>query len=364
MFDLIPLEYYYPVYYNMLLIIVICVFFHTQKYAGSEIRVSSYNRTAALFLLTLITLYIGLRPISGAYFGDMGTYAHDYNNYAKGASLIYDDIAFNIYMKSCASIMSANAWFLLSTFIYVGCLYWACKRMFPDYVFIALLMCITAFSFIGYAVNGIRNGLATSIFILGISFYNKKSVGIPLCLLAIGIHKAMLLPFGALVLAWFYSNTGVYILVWCVCIIFSNILGGFWENFFSHSGLVDDERFSDYLTTTKYADQFSSTGFRWDFLLYSAVPVALGYYTSIYKKFKDKFYLLFLNTYIIANAFWILVIRASFSNRFAYLSWCLYPIVLIYPAIKFDLWKRPYAKTGIIICLHFAFTYIMWLRGR
>jgi hypothetical protein len=335
--------------------------FHTRIYAGSELKVASFNKTAAFSVFILTTLFIGLRPVS-KYFGDMVGYAHVYNGYANGNALTPDgDLLFNSYMKTCSSIMNENAWFLLSACVYIGCLYWTCKRVFPDYIFIAFLMCLTAFSFWGYAINGVRNGMATSIMVLAISFYNRKLVCLLLCILSIGIHKSMLLPFGALLLVWFYSNTRVYMLVWLVCIILSNILGNFWENLFSSTGLVNDERFSSYLTNTANAYQFSSTGFRWDFLLYSTVPVVMGYYAVIHKGMKDRLYLLYLNTYIMANAFWILAIRASFSNRFAYLSWFLYPIVLIYPAIKMDIWKNPYPKIGIIIFLHFAFTYIMWL---
>jgi hypothetical protein len=140
-------------------------------------------------------------------------------------------------------------------------------------------------------------------------------------------------------------------------------MGGFWENFFSGLGLTNDERFSEYLNDTEYIDSFSSTGFRWDFLLYSMVPIVLGIYVVLRRKEKDQMYLLLLHTYIITNAFWILVIRSSFSNRFAYLSWFLYPIVLIYPALKFNLWNKQYSKIGIIVLLHFMFTYIMWLKG-
>jgi hypothetical protein len=361
MFDFISPDYYLTVYYNILLIATIGIIFHTLKYAGHELNIASFNKMAAFSTFVLATLYIGLRPLS-VYFGDMHAYAFVYNRYAEGnAQELNGDILFNAYMKGCSSIMDANTWFLLSAFIYIGCLYWACKRMFPDYVFIAFFMCITAFSFWGYAVNGIRNGIATSIVVLAISFYDKKWLGILLCVLAAGIHKSILLPFGALVLAWFYSNMRFYMAVWFICIILSNILGVFWESFFSTLGLVDDDRFSNYIISTAHASEFSSVGFRWDFLLYSMVPIAMGYYAVIHKGLNDKLYLLLLNTYIIANAFWILVIRASFSNRFAYLSWFLYPIVLIYPAIKFNIWKKPYAKTGIVIFLHFAFTYVLWL---
>ncbi|MDR1895908.1 MAG: EpsG family protein [Prevotellaceae bacterium] len=364
MFDFTLPENYQPIYWNLFLMVTLGMIIHTQSHTGSELKVAKFNKTSALLTFFLVTVFIGLRPISGTYFGDMATYAREYAKYMDGETIEVDkDVLFSTYMKACSSVMDVNAWFLLSAFIYISCLYWACKRMFPDYVFIAFLMCITAFSFWGYAVNGIRNGMATSILVLAISFYDRKLIAILLCVLASGIHKSTILPVGALVLAWFYPNTRLYMYSWLACIVLSNLFGGFWENLFSNLGLTEDDRFSSYLTSTENADEFSATGFRWDFLLYSSAPIAMGYYVVVKKGLKEKLYLLILNTYVIANAFWILVIRANFSNRFAYLSWFLYPVILIYPAIKFDLWKKPYAKTGIIIFLHFAFTYIMWLKG-
>jgi len=120
---------------------------------------------------------------------------------------------------------------------------------------------------------------------------------------------------------------------------------------------------ADYLLNDEYADQFSSTGFRWDFLLYSAIPVYLGYHYIVKRGYKNKMYIQLFNTYLVANAFWILVIRASFSNRFAYLSWFLLPIVLIYPLLLKNFWPHQYPKIGLMLVLHFLFTYIMFLKN-
>lgn len=48
------------------------------------------------------------------------------------------------------------------------------------------------------------------------------------------------------------------------------------------------------------------------FLLYSCVPILLGYYVLQKRKVQDRIYLLLMNTYVLANAFWIIVINASF----------------------------------------------------
>lgn len=150
-------------------------------------------------------------------------------------------------------------------------------------------------------------------------------------------------------------------LFWIGSIFISAVAGGFVESFFT--GLGFDDRMDNYLNSTEYDDQFSSTGFRWDFLLYSAMPIWLGWYVVIKKKIFNNQYLLLLHTYILANAFWVMLIRASFSNRFAYLSWFMYPLVLAYPLLVLPIWKDQGKKVGMILMTHILFTYLMWIKG-
>lgn len=112
---------------------------------------------------------------------------------------------------------------------------------------------------------------------------------------------------------------------------------------------------------TAYMEKnFSHTGFRWDFLLYSAMPVAMIWYVTKWRRFNDKTFSLIANTYLLCNAFWIMVIRASFSNRFAYLSWFMYPVVFYYPLLRMNLWEDQDRKTALILFLYSFFTFFMF----
>jgi hypothetical protein len=254
--------------------------------------------------------------------------------------------------------MDVKTWFLLDDLIYIGLILWACYRMFSNY-FIAFMMCVTAFSFFSYGTNGIRNGLATSVVILAISFYDKRAVMIALFVLASGIHKSVMLPVFAGVISFFYKDTRFYLFFWFICIFASFLLGSSLESFFAGLAITDDSRYASYLLTLPNPKEFSAVGFRWDFLLYSSVPIAMGLYTTVVRKQTDAFYTLLLNTYIISNSFWILIMRANFSNRFAYLSWFLYPLILIYPVLKFPLWQKQYFNACTFVFLHYMFTYLM-----
>ena len=105
--------------------------------------------------------------------------------------------------------------------------------------------------------------------------------------------------------------------------------------------------------------------FRWDFLLYSSMPVIIGAYTLFVRKIYNNTYLILLGTYIYSNAFWILAIRAIFSNRIAYLSWFIYPIVMVYPLLNLPVFEKYHSqKTAFILLAHFGFTTIMWMLGK
>ena len=78
---------------------------------------------ASLLLLGIISLYMGLRPISYV-FGDMGTYAKYFEEFANGAQIVNKkDYLWRLFMKFCSGIMTAQYFFLLCAILYVVPLY-------------------------------------------------------------------------------------------------------------------------------------------------------------------------------------------------------------------------------------------------
>ena len=176
--------------------------------------------------------------------------------------------------------------------------------------------------------------------------------------MAIMFHNTISLPLAAYILTLFVKNPKWYFIGWLLAIPLSIALGGFWENLFANLGFAD-ERFSECLTGDKDA-AFVNSGFRYDFLFYSSFPVIVGAYFIFKKKFIDLFYIQLFNIYLTANAFWILIIRANFSNRFAYLSWFLMPLIIIYPLIKNSSIKKQHKIIGLVLLFYYAFTYFMY----
>lgn len=361
MFDFIPISSYTIVQYYILLLIAIMILVNAFVYDIKDKDSIVFFDYLGVFFIILLVLYMGQRPISGRYFGDTSTYARAYEALQKGGVVkIEKDFVFNYFMAFCSKIMDIHNFFLLCDILYLlPCIVFS-KKYFKRYWFFAMFMFIGSFSFWSYGVNGIRNGLATSLFILGLYFYDRKILLYISFIIGYFMHASLIIPLAAFIVSGLYKNPKVYLYIWLLAIPLSLAGGSVWTNLFSSLGFAED-RTQGYLTggSDEYNDQFSQTGFRWDFLLYSASAIFAGWYFIFKKKITDNFYIHIFGIYCIANSFWILVITAAFSNRFAYLSWFLMPVVIAYPMFRYRIWKDQYKTFGIVLFLYFMFTFFM-----
>lgn len=317
-----------------------------------------------IFVYALVfVILVGLRPLSEA-FVDTMVYANTYMDLSQVAELALSskDPLFYAMMWGCAQIMGVNAFFLLIEVLYVVPIVLACSRLLRHNSDMGLLFYFAAFSFFTYGVNGLRNGVALSFIFLALTFIGgtrwNKVICALLSILAYGMHASSALPIICMLAAYFVKNRNVMFYFWAFSILLSLVAGNAISGLFASVGF--DDRLADYIHPDIEDSIYTRTGFRWDFILYSAVPIVFGWYLVYKKKVVDSTYLLLLGTYMYANAFWIMVIRAEFSNRFAYLSWFLYPIVLAYPLLKLKIWPKTQGnKTAVIMAGHLAFTLLM-----
>ncbi len=158
--SIIPLPYYTAVFYNVTLLIVLFAFIKLLA-KGYVIYSPKKKEYASLILLVAVTLYMGLRPVSGKYFGDMIIYKYRIDQYAIGSEFIISrDILWQLFEKISSSIMTAQLFFILCAMLYVVPLYKAAKNWLGVNRYFLFLMFIASFSFWSYGTNGIRNGVA------------------------------------------------------------------------------------------------------------------------------------------------------------------------------------------------------------
>lgn len=356
-------QYYQPLYLWIVAILSVMVFFKYNVVRSSNYKFSSAGILQVLMVL-VPTFFIGLRP---DWYGFM-----DSRNYilfyelGVGEPFTFNSSTENLLFDNLFNFYSSNdlGWrhfFLLIAAIYFGCSYLGIKRLFPNHVLPVYLIFLAAFSTFTYATNGIKAGAAASLFILAMGYREKLAVCIPLVLLSWGFHHSMIMVVAGFVLTLFVKNPKFYFIGWCFCFLMAAARITTFAHIFSE---FTTERGAEYLMGGGMLGDGSSDGtrggFRIDFILYSAMPVIVGWFAIFKKKLQvSSLYKDLLNLYLCLNGIWMLCMYASFTNRIAYLSWFLYPIVLIYPFLQEQWGKARYKTFGWVMLGHLGFTLFM-----
>lgn len=353
-------------HYIYLLIVAFATLFYLPVYTrqrsiGAQIGNSSTNSDKAVFLLVFLILFVGLRPING-YFVDMSAY--DYMLRRHGNTIFEfnwdtDNKIFDNFIAWFGSRhFERKIFFLIMSTLYFGCMYLGLKRLFPDNLKLAFLTYLGGLSTFAYATNGIKAGVAASFFILALSYYDKKKICALLMLISLGFHHSMVMPIAACIVVFFFKNAKWYYWIWVFCLIMCILHISYFQSLFAG---YSDEQGAYYLNATNETTT-AHIGFRPDFILYSAMPVLLGYIYEIKRKQKlsRKFQFL-MHFYLLTNAIWMLCMYASFNNRIAYLSWFVYPIVIIAPFLdKFNTDPMRYKKLANVVTYQLMFTLFMF----
>ena len=330
--------------------------------AGNTLQKAGNQSMIPLLLCLGLTIWMGFRPVSVA-FGDTMNYALEYASMdARHITMNWSgEWIWSLLMNSCKAWgLSVNVFFAIVAAGYVLSAYWAVSRFMPTDTMLGIVFLLNSLMFFTFGVNGLRNGLACHLVLLGASFLldDKWIPGTLVFLIAFGIHRSTMLPIVAILTGRFLMRNVRYVLLfWIASIFISLVAGGAITNVFS--GLGFDDRMTQYATASDMS-QFSKTGFRWDFLLYSAAPIVMAWYVCVKKNLQDNWYNVICTAYCLCNAFWIMVIRSSFSNRFAYLSWFLYPLVIAYPLVNMPIRGDQDRFTGWILLAYSAFSVFMW----
>lgn len=348
---------YYGIYLTLIFVLTLICSSHYSRYTDGRLGVKLCEKSLSTFIVSIFfILFIGFRPKSGVFI-DMMNYDYMFKllegqkfNYSiEETNVVFD----NLFKFLATSGFDIEIFFLIMSALYFGGILIACRKLFPKDSIYAYVIYLGAFSTFSYATNGIKAGVAASLFLCALGFYKRKYICVFFLVLSLGFHHSMALPIIAFICCLLLRRPKVYLYIWILSLIiaaahitiFQSFLGGF-----------ADESGAEYLTVS---DMGYRTGFRLDFIIYSAAPVVLGYF--IIKKFKynSRTYNLLYNTYLLTNAVWMLCMYASFTNRIAYLSWFMLPIVLAYPFFDMYFIKNQYQKLNVVAWGNLGFTITM-----
>lgn len=370
MFNLIGPE-YYPIYLGVMFILI------GEKliFKSSDGLIVGYDRFSLLkasLISVFFIFFFGFRP-SGIFFADTHVYAGTYEDilyYGVNNEDTKGDLLFEWVRNMCALLrLPVEGYFCVVAALYLIPIIIGSRILFPGREYISLLFFCSSFAF--YSGGGviIRNGVACSFIFLAIALWykaqnRKDRILSLLCLIAAYyFHNSAAISAFAFVLSiLFIRKVSWSVIIWLICIILALVIGR--SLGYTISEYFQDDRLTSYAEAgldVSNLEGFAYSGFRWDFLLYSLTGIVFSVYTRYYKNFKDKFFDILSNTYILSNAVWILFIYATFSDRFARLSWCLLPFVFLYPLVKFKSWPYPNRITGWILMGQWLFLFILGL---
>lgn len=348
---------YKYVYLLIVTILTLVVASRYSKYNTSRITNGAIEQIApSLLLCVCMAIFIGIRPISGKYFLDMAGTANMWPYYDLGTfqfsweweNKLYDNL--RAYMST--SGMQVESFFMLISCIYFGASYIACRKLFPKDTGFAFLVFLAAFSTFSYGTNGIKAGAAASLFLVALAYHDNRIITILFTLLSWGFHHSMIMVVACYLLVYNFHKPKLFLVFWVFCLLMAVLHITTFQQLFA--SLAEDD-------AAGYLDNEGRKGFRIDFLLYSAMPVLVGYYAIFKKKIQSKSYNIILCLYLMTNATWMLCMYAAFNNRIAYLSWFLYPVVLIYPFLKEHWGPNQYLSVKNVAFAHLAFTLFMVL---
>ena len=345
--------YYYDIY--LLIVSISSILAFNGTFWENSI---STNRLFLIILTISFVLFIGFRPISYV-FADTGEYDLFYRMILGDPfvfTLATDNFIFDNVFHYLASIrLDVRFFFVLIAFLYFVNIAVASKQLFPRFDLHCFLVYLAAFSTFSYGTNGLKAGVAASLFLVAIAYKKNRLISFLFLIMSLGFHHSMVLPIVAFCLVTFLKKTKIYLLGWLCCLLISAAHISFFQTFFAD---FTDEQGAGYLLSDG-SDWGGQTGFRFDFVIYSAMPVIMGYWVIIKQKIESDMYQFLLNLYLVTNSVWMLCMYANFTNRIAYLSWFLYPFVLIYPLLNLDIIPDQYKLLKKVVFAHLGFTLFM-----
>lgn len=348
------------IYYQTIYLLIL-IFFSISCYSQYKQNYSIVDKPKAAFIYALfLALFIGLRPYLDVLTDTVGL--SYYYNAHKGFDFIFsmdvENPLFDNFLLFMASKGLDFSWFLtiMSTIYFIG-RYIALKKLFPSHVWAAYLLFLASFITYTSSVNGFKAGAAASFFCIAIAYRKKWVLTLLFLVLSITTHHSIIVCAVGFLITTFYKNTKIYMVGWLVALALALLHVKYFQVLF---GGVAGDKGASYLLSENGAWM---TGMRYDFVLYSAMPIILGWYLLFKKKIQiDETYQFILNLYIIVNTVWLLCMYANFTNRIAALSWFMYSIVLGYPFLSEGNIGQFIEKNrtfSIIFAIHLSFTAFM-----
>lgn len=321
-------------------------------------NLKSANNRFILFIYAFIVLLLAFTPATYWDGSDKGRYMYEFDH-IQDANIqgITKDIGWYYFVRICNYVTFGTTWiyFLFTAFIFSSSFYYFAKKEFSgSHVGYLLLLTCGMLGFSGYSNNVIRNGVAVALCLYALTS-DRRLFKYVLPVFAYFIHGSVMILIASYFVTIPLKSIKLPMFFWVVC-LFLSITRVDISTFFTMFGMMD-KRVLEYTSKTS-ADVlavYAKAGmFRWDFLIYSVVPLCIAWWWINRYNYHNRMYIRFVNIYLLCNALWLLVIRQAYSDRFAFLSWLMIPIITLYPILRNEINVINPEKTVYLIIMIFT----------
>ncbi|WP_291073124.1 EpsG family protein [Empedobacter sp. UBA5987] len=330
-------------------IIIIEVYFKKNK-------VTTLQNILVICFSVIFILMFGLRDY------DVGVDTMMYKSvYSLGKSDLYNEKGFNLYNTLLFKLGASDRFFILSiAFIYLALIYVFLKRKQFNNIFLIFFCWVSLFFFKSMGINTIRQGLACSIFLVGLTF-KKNYIKYLLFVIAFTFHISLAIALVAFLISKFFDKNKYAIISFILGTILSitNIPIYSWLSVIPGINSLVNDKFQLYSTVS--ASDYK-IGFRIDFFIFNLFFAIVGYYYTRYilkdssKESKD--YNLVYNMYLYLSGFFFIMFNSGYSDRYGVLSWMLIPLLIApffeYSSIKPKVFNK---FTLLLVCFIFGIVF-------
>jgi len=346
--------YYFLITFICILIIFSFLNYFNKQHHNEQYLDKQYLDNVILgtsFIFSLFTVYYLGNRHSGIGF-DTFRYENLFTIYKNSTEFyVRKDPFFDFFTYSFSKYFEFRTFLYACAFIYIFSAYYGLKLIFKSKFYLPFLIFLISPYFFNMGINVMRNGIASSIFLIALGNYyeGKKLRTIIFLFCSILFHISMIVPVICFLIAKFLiKKTNLIFLLW----LGSIVLGILKINIFLHL-----EFLLDFLgdRTDGYIDAEGERVFWGNFIIFGSIPVIFAVYNIMVLKYKNDFYTLLVNSYILIHIPYLILINTEFASRLGYLAEFMMPILLMFPLLVDPVIKIRYVyfKLSLIIFLIF-----------
>ncbi|WP_156305379.1 EpsG family protein [Sphingobacterium endophyticum] len=337
-------ELYLTILVALMLMFVVGFNVYVNKFKRCQFIKYTLTYTLAFF----IALMFGFRDVEVGVDTKTYKYLYEYvfspmSNFEFRKDILWDSINF-LFSRFTDDITYL---FVLVSFGYLFLPLFGVQKVLKENVIYFFLFFLISPNFFLYGANGIRNGLAASLFIFSFKYFKNYKQFLLLIISAL-IHASMIIPATFLLLSKYIKNIKIVYFVWVVLLILSALGVDFLR--MVPLGL---DRLGNYVEGSNELETSKIFNVPVNFLVYSISPIVISFYFIVIKKVYDEFFYSISITYLLSSCIYIAAFHANFAVRFAYLSEFLMPLVIIYPLFRFKSIKYVEIYTSLFLLVVF-----------